>query len=57
MMDLEYQQESQGETGILILCDKKHGWREDKKIQLKQENETQVEDTTNKISVIEMSKK
>ena len=45
-------------TGILISCDEreKHGWKEDKKRQLK-ENETQVEDTTNKISVIEMSKK
>jgi hypothetical protein len=34
-----------------------HGWKEDKKRQLKQKSETQVENTTNKISVIEMSKK
>jgi hypothetical protein len=54
---MEYQKELQGETGILILYDmrEKHGWKEDKKRQLKQKSGTQVENTTNKISVIEIS--
>ena len=58
-MNHEDQLESQDETGILILYDEKerHEWKEDKKRQLKRENETQVEDTINKISVIKMSQK
>ena len=50
-MNEVYQQELQDETGILILCDKNRTqeWKEDGKGQLKKENETQVEDTTNKL--------
>ena len=53
------QQELQDGTAILISYDKKKNqwWKEDGKSQLKMGNETQLEDTTNKISVIEISKK
>jgi hypothetical protein len=53
------QQELQDGTAILISYDKKkkQWWKEDVKSQLKMGNETQLEDTTNKISVIEISKK
>jgi hypothetical protein len=51
-MDLAYQWELQDETGIPIWCDKKekHGWKVDRRNQLKKENESQVEYTTKKIS-------
>jgi hypothetical protein len=53
------QQELQDGTAILILYDKKkkQWWKEDGKSQLKMGNKTQLEDTTRKISVIEISKK
>jgi hypothetical protein len=53
------QQELQDGTAILISYDKKkkQWWKEDVKSQLKMGNKTQLEDTTNKISVIEISKK